>query len=558
MVETSGDADYFTVELEAGHTYSFGAYSQSHVILGHLPEVTLSISGNALHDGEQSLTGPGGANFTFNAAYSGTYYVRVSGQNGGVGAYGVSVSAGVAEPPTPPPPDPTSSAFEDFKLFWDGAWGNGIRATVAAVVANDEFWPSLKHYLTRLELPDRLEAANYIVRNMSVVASVLDFSLHLEKIRSVRLAGGDVAEATYIEFGLFITGFAISSLEQAARLGAPLLVSFAGPVGAALAAAGGSGALSLVYDVWLQDIVKGWLDEAYDGVSDYSVVASGLDPNLTYIERTAAYFDEEYYLATYRDVSAAIHDGLVGSAHAHYLTTGIDLGYRPNADVLLTRADLAVHLIDSNPNVFGNSVLFARALKSLEGDGLALGEIAVADAIGEHGAVAGAALDARLSALAHRKALDLAVNSLEDAVGLASGAASDWAQAWSNGAAFDQLFAADLADVLGEGFTSDDWRLFVVSSASGAPADILAALESQAGWADRSFDTFGIAEVGGLWVVIAADRGDGYEVEAPEDDLLAEISQYGSEVSETLLAGLRTGAPVRVRRRRYVARGRGS
>jgi Ca2+-binding RTX toxin-like protein len=566
LIESVGDKDYFAVTLQAGRVYTFSVAAEARGANGPIDTVALSLRGpgsftaTALHLED----GAGRTSFSYEITASGVYYLRVgAGDDGGdTGAYRVSVSAArLPPPPLPPlpPPNPALAPLEELEVFLDIAWKNGLSRAIE-LFTDDDFWSSLRLILKRFGYADNLAASNIIAHKLSYLSPAADFTKAWVSINKEVAAGGDFVEAVQIELTDYLIGVAIDYLSKYA---VPAGFATFGVVGGMIGVLIASGGASWVYDRWGSDWVKDRLDILIDGVNDYphysssssafsslgsasfssleSTAFSSLEASSTLGEDAPALplFDEAFYRATYPEVDAAIAQGTVGSAYAHFLTLGVDLGYKPNSGQTLTRADLAISIVNNDPAALGNTALFTQALGALAGDGVGAAENAVANVLAAAtGPANNAALDATLSALAHRKALDLVVNGPVDPIAAALAATgSAWASAWSDTSDFNQVFGGNLATVLQEG--GNGYRLFVVASVTGSPADVLARLQAQEGWTPGGFDTFGIAEYGGLWVVIVADRSAGYGVVSPGPDTLDRITVYGDGAANDLYAGTR-------------------
>jgi len=553
-IESSGDKDYFTVTLQAGKVYHFSVDAEDRAGAGAIGTMALSLRGpNSFNTSYLGFDNDSDrAGFDFQVTQSGVYYLRVGAGGNGSDTGGYRISVGSAR--TPPPPDPAPiptppglTPVQELNHFLDNEWVGGIKGILTAL-GKDEFWYGLKLVLQKFDVQSSLGAANIIADRIHSMATVTDFSARWLNVLDVAYHGGDVAEAIVIEMGDFFAGETVSYISKGA---APFLITF-GPFTAALGVVLAAGGGEWLYDVLVSDRLRRGMDIAWDGIVDYtSIYSTQRSSELTESSIVAAadgadedliFFDSKFYLESYTDVSDAIAQGSVGSAYAHYLTIGIDLGYQPNSSQILTRTDLAIQIVNNDAAILGNTALFTQALGQLAGDGISAAEQSVASALAATAGVSqGAVLDADLSALAHRKALDLAVNVTGDTIAAAGNTNSAWALQWSDGSDFAQAFAADLEALLGAGAPDASYRLFVTASSSGSAADVLARLQAQQGWNGSGFDTFGIAEFGGHWVVIVADRAAGVNAVAPGADTLTTAAIYGSGEGEFLFAGMRAG-----------------
>ena len=231
---------------------------------------------------------------------------------------------------------------------------------------------------------------------------------------------------------------------------------------------------------------------------------------------------------------------------AYFLTHGIDLGEQPNASQNLTRGDLPFSILNNDPLALGNSALMTQALGTYAGDGLSAAEQGVAAAIsGLHGGGTAINIDSTLSAIANRKATDLVANFSVSAVSSAlNHSDASWAADWSNGNGPTQQFRAAWEAALGSDTPDARYKMFVVASSNTSPSAIIQQLQLQSDFAatigSAAMNTVGIAEYGGLWVVVVANPMSGYQTTVPGADGLAAMTDYGSGGSDVLYAGSRT------------------
>ena len=178
------------------------------------------------------------------------------------------------------------------------------------------------------------------------------------------------------------------------------------------------------------------------------------------------------------------------------------------------------------------------------GDGISAPEIAVAGAINAARVGPALTVDQTLTAIANRKAIDLVANFANSAAASAlSHTDSTWAATWSNGNDFTQQFRGTFRILLGPDTAASQYAMFVVASQATSASAVLAQLQTQSAFAAASanaaFDTIGIAEYAGVWVVVLADRVAGYTTQAPSADNLASFTDYGSQNSDVMYAGTR-------------------
>ncbi|MEA3028826.1 MAG: hypothetical protein QOG13_151 [Sphingomonadales bacterium] len=553
IIETAGDKDYFTVELLAGKIYHFSVQSEDRSGSGAMSTVALSLRGpNDFDASRASDGGSGEAGFSFSITQAGTYYVRVGAgdYSGDTGGYRVSVGNARTPPPPPPPIPPVGpgeSPLQELSQFLDAIGSDGLTAALE-YFGRDEFWASLRIMLKKVGQADALGASNIVFNHIGELASKTSHYLHVVDVVSEISRGGDPFQAILVEVADWFFGEAL--VQAGFRYGVPaafLAGGVFGGIGAVLLLGGGI----VFYETVGADYVENKIDLWYDGIDNYPAgsgfgrASLGVIMGKNSVEEdipTLPRFDEEFYLNSYLDVETAIAQGTVGNALAHFLTIGIDLGYRPNASQSLSRSDLAFAIVNNDPSVLGNGALFTHPLGHLAGDGVSTSENTVANTlVAAAGPAFGATLDAGLSALAHRKALDLAVNMPGDTIAAAAAADSSWALQWSDGSDFGQVFTAELEALVGAGAPATSYRVFVTASATGSAADVLARFQPQQGWSSGGFDTFGIAEFGGHWVLIVADRSVGVAAVTPSADTLVTASIYGWGADETLYAGGRSG-----------------
>jgi Ca2+-binding RTX toxin-like protein len=532
-LEASGDKDVFAVTLHAGNVYTFSAVSEAQGVNGPLDTIALSLRGpntfplTALRVDD----GTGRAAFAYEIKQTGTYYVRVGAgtDSGDTGAYRVAVSAPRTAPAAAPAlvaeatPDATINRWIDENFYKGMSTLIDIKAFVFDVADETVRKMSPAQAVNTVK---HIQSALKIAGVAVSVADRIDEILHPTKY--------DVKKTIFVEV--------MSLIPELALAYGPVVL----PAGAVIFFIG-----DIVWTWKGEELFEAAAADAYDiGASLLSSRAYSNMEQLSSDDLSGGapgdldglvFFDEAFYRAAYPEVDAAIAQGTIGSAYAHFLTRGIDLGYMPNAGQTLTRADLAFSIVNNDPAILGNTALFTQALGALAGDGVGSAERAVANVLAAAtGPANNAALDGTLSALAHRKALDLVVNASPDPIAEAGAANSVWAASWSDGSDFGQAFNAELATVLGADAPASSYRIFAVASPTGSPADVLARLQAQEGWAPGAFDTFGIAEYGGLWVVIVADRATGATVTAPGADMLAQITVYGDAGENSMFAGTRS------------------
>ncbi|HEY1612096.1 MAG TPA: pre-peptidase C-terminal domain-containing protein [Rhizomicrobium sp.] len=565
-IESEGDKDVFTVSVKAGHTYQFSLSGES--FLGS--NGTLESTYLTVRDGDDFdivLTQGGNGSLTtlsYAADSDETLYLRVGagGNQTGIGGYEVGVSdSGPTPAPTAPPTqtsDPVADATSYAQYMVSGLFKN-----TAKFLFDDSIWDTFAALMFKLN--NDIGAVNFAdsVKKLGIldvlgvglnVAEAVDAAPSGEKVRAAYVAfvdgcadalvtglatfGGEVA-------GGFTSGVAGSFVPVAGTFAAGLFgVAFGGFVAGETAHA--------IYEATVHDWVISEAEKAFDYISG----SSNVSPNgISLLDTTSpptvvplddaqiVRFDQDWYLSTYADAAAAVANGTAGSAYAYFLTVGIDKGEQPNAVQSLTRADLAVSIINNDPNALGNSALTTQPLGSYAGDGISPFEQAVADGINAGRPVA-LSLDATLSALASRKATDLVANFATSAPNNAHGHTdATWAAQWSNGNALSQQFNAAFSAAFGSDNPDSHYQMFVTASPYADASHVLKALETQNGasgaFGDSDYDTIGVGEYGGLWVVIVGTHTAGYAIQASGADGLDALTEYGGPDSDKLYAGTR-------------------
>lgn len=567
VIETVGDTDIFQVTLQAHHSYQFSLDSNSAGTAGALSNLYMTLrSANDFGTRLREDGGIGQAVITFNVSASGAYYVRVgSGSSTGTGGYRLDVyDQGVTAPPSlPPPPQPTSSLVDDALGQFDYLASQLVKNT-ALMLVNDSPWNALAAIMVRMNDFQAAELAGKIGKHAAWFGFFLDIGLEVNQAPP-----GGKARAAFIALMDDLAGIAVTWAGSATGGGLAAVAGSVVPVAGTISAgifgmiAGGLVAHTVYERGGASHFIResaGTIFDNHFGIhiefseehvgTEYASISEPGSAAVTAFELdegSLVRFDEGWYLSTYPDAAGAIATGTSGSAYAHFLTVGIDLGHQPNPAQAIARSDLAIEILNNDPSALDNSALLRQGLSSYAGDGLSTAETAAASAVnGARNGPGSLAVDATLSAIASRKAIDLVANFAGSAVNSAhSHANGTWAEAWSNGNQLTQQFRGTFEALLGADTPAGNLAMFVVSSSSGSSADVLARLQGQsafsAAMANAAFDTLGIAEFGGVWVVILADRVAGYLVTAPGPDALTTASIYGSNDGESLYSGMRTG-----------------
>ncbi len=548
LIDFAGDRDVFEINLVEGQSYQFSLENEARDGLAELPSVFMTIrSPNAFAEVLSRDGGGQQATITFDARETGTFFVRIgSAGTGELGGYRLSVEA-LGETPAPSTVDDDPSTDDPYEVARAELF-DAIGEGAVELFLNDAAWDALIAALLKLDADQIAELAKELKDKK--LFGILPIQTSLDVFNDVQEAVAEAEEGQEAK-AFFVQLF--DSLAETLLIFVP--ATFARNLGRRLGDQGGfafsaavGAVVDIVYDFTLSRVVESLAEEIFDNFSNNNAEAQQSidDTDLSIDEAQIVTLDTAWYLETYPDALQALREGTAGSAYAHFVTVGIDLGYQPNAVQSLTREELVTELFESSALALGNSAILTLELGDYAGDGTSGAEIHVGEAINSERGTAGLLeLDAGLTAFASRKANDLVANFTDSAINFAFFEGnSDWAEAWSNGNQLTQQFRGALESLLGENVDPSRYGFFAVSSQFGTPDDVLAQLQDQAGFnealANSDFDTIGIAEFGGLWVVILADREPNYVVEAPSEDTLARTSQFGSADFDVLFGGLRS------------------
>jgi len=395
-------------------------------------------------------------------------------------------------------------------------------------------------YVRALDAPKCLAVARGISGVLRAGSNIADIDRLILDVQ----ASQDPPKSLFIGTISLLIGNLASCIGAAigSSLGAGTLVS----VPAALVGAVGG---KLIYDKVLKDRAELFLADVYEQYVPQSQSLSETSPESEFNASPASEsngridFDEDYYLGSHPEVRQLIEQGQFPSAYAHFVTTGIDLGYQPNATQSITRDQLAFNY--SDPFALHYSAPFSVAIGQYAGDGVSSTEQALVGLINSGRTAAPLLdLDATLSTLAHRKAVDLVQNWPVNAVSEAQYQPdSSWAALWSTSQSFRDAFQAALENVIGASASDSAFKVLVGVSQNGSAAEALALFNQKSdsgALTDAQFDTVGVAEYGGIWVIVLADRAAGYVPIAPGADTLSNFVVYGTEGADLLYAGTHT------------------
>jgi Ca2+-binding RTX toxin-like protein len=259
---------------------------------------------------------------------------------------------------------------------------------------------------------------------------------------------------------------------------------------------------------------------------------------------TAQAFDPEFYLSHYPDAAEAVANGDVPSAYVHFLTVGAEAGYLPSAGAdpvdpadLVGNDDPDLQRLSDADSHWG--IYQTPQIGDINGGGLSAPEQAFFDAIvAERTEDVTFELDAAMTALANRRAVDLVHNQGFDPAFLEAIGGERWGSGtWANG----QAFVDGARDMLTEidSFELNDSRVYAFTSEAGTPEELLSELSSSLLGRQVLYDTahrsVGIAEYGGVWVIVTStDFADGPPADEVNDSV---ITRLGSQQGETMALG---------------------
>ena len=365
-----------------------------------------------------------------------------------------------------------------------------------------------------LATADDVDEAAALMGKMARAFSILGYTIDVaNRIDNIR-AASDWQRQLAVEMGDFVLGFALTG-------GVGAGVSF---VGTPIAGAVAGFVTGMVYTFGLQSYVRNELGSAYDtyisthnedgtllaGLDGDSLLAGGTGADLGDPDFSNLIFDETWYLANHPAAAAAVASGAAVSGYAYYLTTGIYQGHAINAGgTVVSASDLVGGITIVDPGHLMDQQLDTLALGSRAGDLLSTGEVALADYINDDVRTSGTelALNGALSALANRIAQDWMLNhqgTIEEAI-LDGGAT--WAETLSDGQTY-QDFLATLATAAGIDLSQAS--LLVSWNGGDTPAEVYASLVTSILSSNLlvglDSHTIGLAQVGGLWVLLVTTQ----------------------------------------------------
>ena len=363
----------------------------------------------------------------------------------------------------------------------------------------------------------------------------------------------------YVDFALGLL-FAWGGTQVGGAVGA----TFAG-IGATVGAPLGGFSAGVTYSLTMSNAVQEaagtyWdtdiapnlpaLQAGIDGVLDQSFPLS-----VTHDLVQAVTFDADWYLNTYPDAHAAIASGAMPSAYAHFVAVGAAQGHLPHeGGASIDPATLVGGGIDpaTLASASWNTTAFQAEVLTLPGDGLSAGESDVIDAIlalRQLGPLS-IGMDPYLMAIAHRKALDLVHDPVSTPEARAMTGGPDWEDLWSNGKGLRDGIS-DIPTNLDDVISGDPWNLItahvngqmvmvVAQSADPSPDAVVSAFmaqpEGRAFLTNPNLNAIGIAEYGGIWVLMAS-LGIERPVFNNTETALPQLDRSGGDSGEWMALG---------------------
>ena len=557
-IEAVGDRDVFKISVQAGNTYQISFSGEAHSGLAALNSTFASVREGANFDTVEAQAGGGSlTTFSFVAGQSGDEFIRVGSGGDGttIGGYLLSVAdLGPRTTPVLPDPPPLLSPLEAVATWVNNAVTTFHNATIESIL-NGDAWDAFG--LVMLKLTD-FDAVKFAEEGQELLKP-LGLAIDGAKLISEVSSSDDKVKTLFVALADIFASKLVTEIGKTAGgilggVAATSTTAVGGPFGILVGQFLGGVAANYVYDTEMKAAVRGEATQWYDDHYKTTVVSNASLASLTAVQPAFQYdfdhfvvFDENWYLSTYSDAVTAVLSGTAGSAYAYFVTVGIDKGEQPNASQHMTRADLAIGILNNDPAGWGSSALLTQELNIYAGDGVTEAEASLAGAINQvRGAAADFVLDDTLSAIASRKAIDLVANFADSAVSTAHGKSDGfWAGAWSNGNVLSQQFNSSFNSIFGSTDPLSHMKMFVVADPGGSAAAVLAKLQSQldgaSGLGSAIYDTIGIGEYGGIWVVIVGQRDAAYTSHAPGADILQLVVDYGGPGNDTLYSGTRVG-----------------
>ncbi|MCZ4258119.1 calcium-binding protein [Sulfitobacter sp. G21635-S1] len=371
-----------------------------------------------------------------------------------------------------------------------------------------------------------------IGKAFGVLGLVLDIGNRIDNVYN----SNDAPRQAFIEIVDMFTGMAATGAVTAG-------VSF---VGTPIAGVLGGFVTGLIYTFGLSNSVRnaanGWYDDLLNEANLENSGALpgdliGVDEVAGDVDISANIFDADFYLDTYADAAEAVNSGAAVSALAYYLSIGINQGHQINDQgTVVAPADLALNVTIDNPaNLFDIGV-FAAELGTRPGDGVTTPEANLADYINEQRTDGTEyAFNAALSALANRIAVDWIGNRAEAPFGVASAAAAaTWAEMLTNGQSYQDALDS-IADAAGIDLSQT--QILAAWNPGATAAEVFAYLSNSTAGSQAliglDYNAMGIANFGGMWVILLSDGFLADDVTTPDDSGVLYL--FGEETSDFIV-----------------------
>nr|WP_321462476.1 calcium-binding protein [uncultured Cohaesibacter sp.] len=364
------------------------------------------------------------------------------------------------------------------------------------------------------------------------------------RIDSIQAAGNWKRQAVIEVTDMFVEFALTKGVKYASFIAGTAL---SGPFGA-IAAEVGDKAISVIYSSFISDYVRDLTGDAYDSLTqDALLQALSLDSINDFALQAAAdtdvdfsslVFDEKWYLETYKDAADAVASGQAVSGIAYYLKYGAAKGHAINEQgtvVAESERTGGLSILDAGDVVTSN--LNTLELGERAGDLVSQSEAALTDYINDEIRTEGTELNvnAALSALANRIAADWMFNhdgSIE--LEIIDGG-ENWAETLSNGESY-QEFLEELATEAG--IDLSETTLLASWTTAETPKDIYAQfatlIDGAGTLAGIDFNSVGIAQIGGLWILLVSTENLADDA-SQLDDATLHISgdDYANDISGT-------------------------
>jgi len=368
---------------------------------------------------------------------------------------------------------------------------------------------------------DAINLYNGIQKKLGVAGILLDAGFRLNDA----LQADDVGRALFIETLDFFTATSLS-------LGAAAAGSWINPVAGVL-----SGLISgVVYTATISDEVRQLGADTYDGLPANSF--EGPENAMAAEAVEFIQFDEDWYLETYSDALAAVTNGAYANAYLYYFAEGAALGHLPNATAqILDPEDLRDGNNTDLGNYEGRLSLANITLGDMRGDGISQPEAELVTRLNDlrtNGLEL--ALNNELSAIANRKAFDLSHNFVESAIARMARDPDGWAELWADQQGFEEGIESSGLDLSNYQSLSFYAVAGTGLSAEEALSVFFQNFTSRTDLFSFSNTNVGIAEYGGIWVVILAETNQANDNITLSEDLSG-VVRNGGTGADTLVLG---------------------